>query len=281
MSDQQNPGGEAPIGKRYSGGEWTVDRDEYAAYADATDDPNPAYRGADSVAPPMYHVRPFIDLMLGMANDPELEIDVLRLVHGEHTMSFHRPLAHGDVLELGGELLSVDVKGSGTVYRFALEGRVDGEVAVDGSTVYFVRGPDRASSGPKKERKPADEPPPPNWTHEQVVTEDQARRYAPASGDLNPIHTDEDVAKKAGLPRTILHGLCTLAFAARDLLDQYAEGDPARLASLSVRWARPVFPGDTLLLEVWDRGPTELAFRTLGPSGKPVLVNGRATLRGL
>jgi len=44
------------------------------------------------------------------------------------------------------------------------------------------------------------------------VTKDQSLRYADASGDNNPIHVDEGVAKAAGLPGLILQGLCTMAF---------------------------------------------------------------------
>lgn len=270
---------QALIGKTYDGGTWTVDAEELTAYAEATDDPNPAYRGPERVAPPMYHVRPMIGLMLDMARDPALGIDLLRLVHGEHAMTFHAPMVPGDVLALTGELLGVSQKASGTVYTFGLKATVDGALVLEGTTAYFVRAPRDPSAKPAKKPAPP-EPPPPHWTRDQPVTEDQAVRYAVASGDDNPIHTDEDVAKKAGLPRTILHGLCTLAFAARDLVHRYADGDPARLASLSVRWARPVFPGQTLTLEVWETEPTELDFRTLGPDGKAVLVSGHASLRG-
>ncbi len=112
----------------------------------------------------------------------------------------------------------------------------------------------------------------------QPVTGDQATRYADASGDRNPIHLDADVAKAGGLPGVILHGLCTMAFAQRDLVNRYG-GDPAKLASLSVRFARPVFPGDTLQLQVWEQGKGEVAFGTLDGKGQAVIANGRATFR--
>jgi len=113
----------------------------------------------------------------------------------------------------------------------------------------------------------------------QQVSEDQALRYAQASGDHNPIHTDPEVARAAGLPGPILHGLCTLALTARDLVNRYCDADPGDLLSLSVRWARPVFPGSTLRLEVWEQGGGFLEFRVLGPDDKPVLVHGRAQVR--
>ena len=59
-------------------------------------------------------------------------------------------------------------------------------------------------------------------------------RYAGASGDFNPIHIDEDYAKAVGLPRTILHGLWTMAQVAR--AQTQAAGGPDRLKRLSVQF---------------------------------------------
>ncbi|TNE84884.1 MAG: SDR family NAD(P)-dependent oxidoreductase [Deltaproteobacteria bacterium] len=266
-----------PLGKRYDGGFWQVKADEFAAYADATEDANSRYRGADAVAPPMYHVRPFIGLMMKLATDPELDIDLLRLVHGEHDMTFHRLLRHGDVLQLRGTLEAVEEKSSGKVVSFGLYGFVDGEVALEGRTSYFIRGKKKSTDGPKKPKAPPPEMPAPDWSVDQPVAKDQADRYAVASGDDNPIHVDEETARRAGLPGVILHGLCTMAFAQRDLIDRLAGGDPARLKRLAVRWASPVFPGETLTLHGW--GSTgEVTFATVNAAGKPVVVNGRATV---
>lgn len=266
-----------PIGKRYDGGCFTIEASHFQAYAAATDDPNPAYQGPEAVAPPMFHVRAFIGLMMKLAGDRELGIDRLRLVHGEHGMTFHRLLRHGDELELEGELTEVSEKSSGTVYCFALRGWVGGELACEGRTAYFVRSK-TAPTGPKKAHAPAPEVPAPSWTRAQPVNEDQATRYAQASGDHNPIHVDPEVAKRAGLPGVVLHGLCTLAFAARDLVEGACARDPGRLASLSVRFAAPVFPGETLSLEVWEHGAVH-TFATRNTEGKPVLAQGRAEVR--
>jgi acyl dehydratase len=69
-----------------------------------------------------------------------------------------------------------------------------------------------------------------------------------------------------------------MAFAARDLVARVAPGAPERLAELSVRFARPVLPGQTLELQVWSDGDG-LRFQTLGPDGKPVITGGRARFR--
>ena len=264
-----------PIGKTYDGGVFVVEPGMGTAYAEATDDPNPAYRGDAPIAPPMFHTRPMIDLMMLGAKDPELEIDFLRLVHGEHHMRFLGVLRPGDAIALEGELLSVAEKSSGTIFTFALRGRVDGELVLDGDTSFFIRAA-KKPDGPKKPRKPAPELPEPTWTVAQPVAEDQADRYAVASGDDNPIHVNPEVAKKAGLPGVILHGLCTMAFAQRDLIARYCPEDPSRLKSLGVRFAAPVFPGETLTLQVWEQEDGRVSFQTVNGSGKPVLGAGRA-----
>lgn len=267
------------VGKRYDGGAHVLDREAFRAYADATDDANPAYRGADGVAPPMFHVRPLIGLLEKMAGDTELGLDRLRLVHGEHAMRFARPLRHGDVLKLSSTLTGLEDKPSGRVATFSITGTVGGEVAFGGTTTFFVRAKAKGGGGAKKPAEPARAPPPPTWTAEQVVALDQAVRYAEASGDRNPIHLDDAVARKAGLPGVILHGLCTMAFAARDVVDRACGGDPGRLASLSVRWAKPVFPGQRLVLQAWDAGDGTLALATVDEKGEPVVVNARAEVR--
>jgi acyl dehydratase len=63
----------------------------------------------------------------------------------------------------------------------------------------------------------------------------------------------------AGLPGIIVHGLCTMAFTAKVIVDHLCAGDPTRLKRLAVRFSRPVFPGDTITTKVWPAlDPAEL-----------------------
>lgn len=65
-------------------------------------------------------------------------------------------------------------------------------------------------------------------------------RYAGASGDFNPIHTDQEFAKQVGLPSTILHGLYSMAQVARALSEN--AGGPEQVQSLSVQFRGMGFP---------------------------------------
>lgn len=67
-------------------------------------------------------------------------------------------------------------------------------------------------------------------------------RYAGASGDFNPIHFSEHYAAKVGLPGVVAHGMLTMASALRVVTDWV--GDPARVTSYFVRFARPVVVPD-------------------------------------
>jgi acyl dehydratase len=67
------------------------------------------------------------------------------------------------------------------------------------------------------------------------------KRYAAASGDPNPIHTDEEFAKNVGLPGCILHGLYSMAQVAR-ANSAAAGGDPRKLKRLAVQFRGMGFP---------------------------------------
>ena len=86
-------------------------------------------------------------------------------------------------------------------------------------------------------------------THEAQVVDDLKRtqivQYAGASGDYNPVHTDEVFATKvAGYPTVFAHGMLTMGLTATMLTDWVGDG---RLTRYGVRFVRQVWPGDTLV----------------------------------
>src|SRR2546429_3966647 len=83
---------------------------------------------------------------------------------------------------------------------------------------------------------------------EEPVVEDLKRtqivQYAGASGDYNPLHTDEIFATKvAGYPSVFAHGMLSMAMTGRMLTDWVGDG---RLTKFGVRFVKQVWPGDTL-----------------------------------
>jgi len=93
---------------------------------------------------------------------------------------------------------------------------------------------------------------------------DVTRRYARASGDLNPIHLDGDAARAVGLPRAILHGMWTLAQAAREI--SAAGGGPLSMKLLSVEFRGYGFPDEELSIEAASTAAGDAP----GPEGRLV-----------
>ena len=91
--------------------------------------------------------------------------------------------------------------------------------------------------------KPGDELPELRVTPDAGLT----KRYAEASGDMNPIHIDEEFAKQVGLPGCILHGLWSMAQVARAQA-QVADGDPRALKRLSVQFRGMGFPEQEIVV---------------------------------
>lgn len=82
-----------------------------------------------------------------------------------------------------------------------------------------------------------------------TLTREQLRAYGEAARDPNPIHLDDEVARKAGLPGVIAHGMLTAAFIAergRDYLKEALGAEKWRIAATGMRFRAMTFPGDEI-----------------------------------
>lgn len=264
-----------PLMKGYDGGTVLVTAQDIAAYAAAIDDRGSWYYGPDAIAPPMFHVRPMRDLLFAIMQDPELDLDFIRLLHGQHDARFLRPVRPGDLLTMRGQLLAVEEKATGVRVTASMRAWTDGDLAVDARSVFFVRHPT-----PPAQQAPKPPPPPlaaPDRVVPVMVAADQGLRYAAASLDDNPLHTDPDTARAAGLPDVILHGLCTMALAGNAVLGAINDGDPRQLRRLAVRWTRPVFNGQHLSARLW-KNALGARFDVVDAEGQAVITEGIAEL---
>ncbi|MCO4771672.1 MAG: SDR family NAD(P)-dependent oxidoreductase [Deltaproteobacteria bacterium] len=252
------------VGRRYAADYVVAGQDEMVAYAHATNDPNPHYvdvdRDGGTVAPPLFPVRLFHRLMFQCVGDPDLQLDMLRLVHGEEDLTWHQPLRPGDIVNLRATLEFISQKSKGLVVGWRMYGIVGGVTAVEAAMSVFVRkqmlpGVEPGTTFGTLPAGPTSKPEgAPSLESSMAVALDQPVRYAAASLDDNPIHLDEEVAKKGGLPGVILHGLCTMAFGSKALVDGLLDSDPSRLRRYAVRFTKMVQPGETLTTRVWDAG---------------------------
>lgn len=92
------------------------------------------------------------------------------------------------------------------------------------------------------------------------------------SGDYNPLHIDPESAKKGGFQEPILHGLCSLGHSARAVLKRFGNNDPKAFKTLKLRFAKPVMPGQTLVVEMWQDG-NKVYFQTKVKETGQVVVN--------
>ena len=113
-------------------------------------------------------------------------------------------------------------------------------------------------------------------TYTETVVEDLKRTqivmYAGASGDYNPVHTDEPFATKvAGYPTVFAHGMLTMGLTGRMLTNYVGDG---RLTEFGVRFTSQVFPGDTLqstaTVESIENGLVSLTVSTTNQDGVEV-----------
>jgi acyl dehydratase len=107
-----------------------------------------------------------------------------------------------------------------------------------------------------------------------TFTKEQISAYAEASGDHNPIHLDDDFARKVGLPGVIAHGMLQMGLIATVAAE--AAGGGTRLRRLSCRFAGMVVPGDTVTFTAEPAGPGELELRAVNQRGEAVLTKSRA-----
>jgi len=190
--------------------------------------------------------------------NPKTGVDAVRLVHGEQGFVIHRPLPiAGDIIGRTRVTGLID-KGAGAAAllyteKDVIEAATGARIATTTSTT-FLRGQGGfgGPSGPLKEvhQVPSN---PPEITHDLATRPEQALYYR-LNGDDNPIHSDPAVATRAGFPRPILHGLCTLGIVCHALLATLADYDAARLTALDLRFSAPIFPGETIRTEIWKGG---------------------------
>jgi len=216
------------------------------------------------------------------ARDLDSGIDWVKLVAGEQGLVLHRPLALRGTVVGKTRVTEIIDKGAGKgalVYseRVVVD-QATGERIATAAHTTFCRG-DGGFGGPPREAPPVHAIPEraPDAVCDLPTRPDAALIYR-LSGDPNPLHVDPAVAKAAGFPRPILHGLATFGIAGHAILKSLCGYDPARLMAIAGRFSAPVFPGETIRTEMWRDG-TVVSFRARVMERDVIaLNNGRAKI---
>ena len=276
-------------------GRWTDDR-EYVvskeatiAYAQATNDDVPDHlRGA--VAAPMFAVVPALMDVATVAMRSvwrsEIEGYDMRSMHGEHDLTIYEPIVPGQKLRSRAAAMGLVPKSSGTLLVTKVETRESDALVNEMTFVNFLRGIEldfpvgegepTLGSAPTSNEEPL-------ATMRYGVDPDQSFRYADASGDYGTYHVDPKAAHEAGFPGVIVHGLCTMAFAARAIVDACCERDSSRLQRLGVRFTAPLLPDQEITTRIYrgngNKSSLTYVFEVDDASGGTVIRRGIAEVK--
>jgi acyl dehydratase len=213
--------------------------------------------------------------------DPATGVDWKKVLHGEQGLQVFKPLpAEGTVIGRTRVTNIID-KGAGKgALLFSDRDVIDkksGDLLCRVSGTSFLRGDGGfgGSSGPA----PAPHAMPERAPDLSVAipTLPQAALIYRLSGDYNPLHADPKVAAAGGFKAPILHGLCTYGVAGRALLQAVGGSKPESLRRMDVRFTSPVYPGETIVTEIWKGEGGAVSFRAkVAERDVVVLNNGRA-----
>ena len=284
---------DAALGAKYPDRVSSYDEGDLALYAlgvgAATDPKEPqelrlVYEGSSEgmKALPTYSVIPGTNAVLGFAKEgitaPGLNYGLDRLLHGEQYVELVRPLPLKATLTTKGVVKDIWDKGKGALVVTAFDSYdEDGDLLIKSEMTAFIRG----AGGWGGDRGPTADVNVPPERQPDVVVEDaipanQALLYR-LSGDWNPLHADPDMAQAFGFERPILHGLCTFGYAGRRVLEKFApQGNPDFFKSIKVRFADNVYPGDTLITEMWKDSDQRIVFRCKVKERDTVVISNAA-----
>ena len=238
---------------------------------------------------PTFAVAPALKAIFDLAKQgkqaPGLHYGFDRVLHGEQYTEIRAPWPTHGKLTHTIKVKDIFDKGKNALVISAITttDEAGGELAYNEITT-FVRGAGGwgGERGPSSDVNVAPERAP-DAVVEEKTSPNQALLYR-LSGDWNPLHADPAFAKNFGFERPILHGLCSFGFAARHVIAKFCpDADPRFFKSIKVRFADTVFPGETLVTEMWKEGAANgeprVVFRTkVKERDKVVISNAAVTL---
>jgi acyl dehydratase len=250
--------------------------------ADPMDERELAFVNEATLTPRALKVVPtFASVAAWGAGPGEMNLNRVLVVDGERDITFHQPLATAAHITADSSVLEVYDKGKDKGVVISHQTVLKNEKGEKIATLVasrFARG-DGGFGGPNLTQPEPHKMPSraPDRTIEISTRPDQALIYR-LCGDRNPLHSDPEFAGKAGFPRPILHGMCTYGITCRAVLQTYADYDAAAFRQHAVRFSSPVFPGETVTVDLWKDGNVISFEAKVQARGVTVIKSGRTVL---
>src|ERR1700684_1069770 len=184
------------------------------------------------------------------ARDRDTGIDWVKIVNGEQGVILHKPLAGQGTVIGRQRIVEVIDKGAGKGALVFSERKVadkaTGALIATVTQTTFCRADGGFGGAPRQAPQAHSVPARTPGGVCDLPTRPESALIYRLSGDRNPLHCDPAVAKQAGFPRPISHGLGTFGTAGHAVLKTMCGYDPAKLVSFAGRFSAPVFPGETI-----------------------------------
>jgi len=246
---------------------------EVSDFYDATENKNKHV--SDSVIPPFYITKLIIPFMKEIWVHPDLNMNLLKMVHAEQEIICHNVLKTGDPLHCDMEITDIIRTRAGELLRISFKIIQNNTLCINGIAGLMVRcgGKSKKTTSPKSAKTKSFTINIPTWDGQQL-------KYAKATGDNNFIHTNNFLAKMAGLPRTVMHGTCVMTMCTDALCNKLIDNNVTRIISSSCRFSKPAIPGDTLILNGYDEhDANQIHYDVYNSKGSFVLRHGLFTYK--
>jgi len=229
---------------------------------------------------PTFGVVPPFPALMSIVGHPGLKFNPMMLLHGEQFMEIRKhPIPVKGKLINKPSIQAIYDKGKGALLLLdCITETESGEAVFFNTFSLFLRGEGGfgGPGGPKAENEAPSRAP--DKVVEMKTLPQQALIYR-LSGDLNPLHADPNFAKMGGFDKPILHGLCTFGHVGRAVLQEFCGNDPAKFKNIKVRFAGSVFPGETILVEMWKESEEKILLKAkTAERGLDVVTNAAVTL---